>query len=128
MFQRVCDRCGEILKEPLVQFGIKNEEWSCDRCLTLRLSFCTTFRCYEKFPLQDGLQRLPDCPLHQLPEKHGRLIDAKALDFAFTDLRFNDDRTIRHWDDRKNWCLHGSEVESLIENAETIVEAEGDDG
>jgi len=27
MFQRVCDRCGEILKEPLVQFGIKNEEW-----------------------------------------------------------------------------------------------------
>lgn len=64
------------------------------------------------------------CPLHPLPVKHGRLIDAKALDFAFTDLRFNDDGTLRHWDARKNWCLHGSEVESLIENAETIVEAE----
>lgn len=27
MFQRVCDRCGKILKEPLIQFGNKNEKW-----------------------------------------------------------------------------------------------------
>ena len=71
-------------------------------------------------------KRSYDCPLLPLPEKHGRLIDAKALDYAFTDLRFNDDGSLRHWDDRKKWCLHGREVESLIENAETIVEAEGD--
>lgn len=69
-------------------------------------------------------KRHKDCPISPMPKKHGRLIDAKALDYAFTDLRFNDDRSLRHWDDRKNWCLHGSEVESLIENAETIVEAE----
>lgn len=69
----------------------------------------------------------PDwCPLRPLPEKHGRLIDAKVLDAAFTVLRFNDDGTLRHWDDRKNWCLHGGEVESLIADAPTIVEAEGE--
>lgn len=35
------------------------------------------------------------------------------------------DCPLRHWDDRKNWCLHGGEVESLIADAPTIVEAEG---
>lgn len=49
-----------------------------------------------------------------------RLIDADALDAAFTDLRFNADRTLKHWGDRQDWCLHGSEVEKLIENAPTV--------
>ena len=49
-----------------------------------------------------------------------RLIDADALDAAFTDLRFNTDRTMKHWGDRQDWCLHGSEVEKLIENAPTV--------
>jgi len=66
------------------------------------------------------------CPIRPLPEKHGRLIDIEALNTAFTGLRFNDDGTLRHWDDRKNWCLHGSEVENLIADAPTIVEAEGE--
>lgn len=70
--------------------------------------------------------RAKECPLLPLPEKHGRLIDAKVLNAAFTALRFNDDGTLRHWDDRKNWCLHGSEVESLIADAPTIVESEGE--
>lgn len=49
-----------------------------------------------------------------------RPIDADALDAAFTDLRFSADGTLAHWGDRPDWCLHGREVEKLIENAPTI--------
>lgn len=49
-----------------------------------------------------------------------RLIDADALDAAFTDLRFSADGTLAHWGDRPDWCLSGSAVEKLIENAPTI--------
>lgn len=69
-------------------------------------------------------QRLQDLAV-PLPEKHGRLIDADALDKAFTSLRFAGDGTLAHWDDRKNWCLHGSEIETILANAPTIVPAEG---
>ena len=27
MFQRVCDRCGEVLKENMIQFGNKVSDW-----------------------------------------------------------------------------------------------------
>ena len=60
-----------------------------------------------------------------LPKGHGRLIDADALDRAFTDLRFNSDGTLNHWGDRPGWCMHGYEVEKLIADAPTIIEAEG---
>lgn len=49
-----------------------------------------------------------------------RLIDADALDAAFTDLRFDADGTLAHWGDRPDWCLHGSEVEKLIHDAPTV--------
>lgn len=49
-----------------------------------------------------------------------RLIDADALDAAFTDLRFNADGTLAHWGDRPDWCLHGREVEKLIHDAPTV--------
>ena len=49
-----------------------------------------------------------------------RLIDADALDMAFTNLRFNKDMSLAHWGDRKDWCLHGHEVEKLIYDAPTI--------
>lgn len=62
-----------------------------------------------------------------IPEGHGRLIDADALDRAFTDLRFNSDGTLNHWGDRPGWCMHGYEVEKLIADAPTIVPAEGGD-
>lgn len=48
------------------------------------------------------------------------LIDRKALDAAFTMLRFDKDGNLAHWDDRKNWCMHGSEVEALISGAPTV--------
>lgn len=49
-----------------------------------------------------------------------RLIDADALDRAFTMLRFNDDKTLKHWGDRQDWCMSGQEVEDLINSAPTI--------
>ena len=49
-----------------------------------------------------------------------RLIDADVLDKAFTALRFTADGELAHWGDRKDWCLHGSEIEMLIANAPTI--------
>lgn len=49
-----------------------------------------------------------------------RLIDAVALDNAFTELRFNADGSLVHWGDRKDWCLHGSEIEKLIADAPTV--------
>lgn len=49
-----------------------------------------------------------------------RLIDADALDEALTALRFTTDGELAHWGDRKDWCLHGSEIEMLIANAPTI--------
>lgn len=48
-----------------------------------------------------------------------RLIDADALNMAFTMLRFNEDGTLRHWGDRQNWCLSGQEVEDLINSIPT---------
>ena len=49
-----------------------------------------------------------------------RLIDADALDNALTALRFNEDGELAHWGDRKDWCLHGSEIEKMIADAPTI--------
>lgn len=49
-----------------------------------------------------------------------RLIDADALDNAFTELRFNADGELAHWGDRKDWCLHGNEIEKLIADAPTV--------
>ena len=48
-----------------------------------------------------------------------RLIDADALNMAFTMLRFNEDGALRHWGDRQNWCLSGQEVEDLINSIPT---------
>lgn len=54
-----------------------------------------------------------------------RLIDADALDLAFTELRWcklpgAKEDTLAHWGDRKDWCLHGSEIEKLIADAPTV--------
>lgn len=49
-----------------------------------------------------------------------RLIDADALDEAFTRMRFDGKGEMQHWGDRKDWCLHGREMEKLIADAPTI--------
>ena len=48
------------------------------------------------------------------------LISRKALDDAFTELRWNEDGTLNHFGDRPDWCMHGSEVDKLIQNAPTV--------
>ena len=72
-------------------------------------------------------RRCDDCPLIEIPE-HGRLIDADALDDAFTDLRWTngDYKTeqLAHWGDRPNWCVKGSEAEYLFRTAPTVIEAD----
>lgn len=66
-------------------------------------------------------------PLIEIPT-HGRLIDADALDDAFTDLRWENgdykSGALRHWGDRPHWWLTGSEVENLINAAPTIIPAD----
>ena len=49
-----------------------------------------------------------------------RLIDANALNERFTNLRWTDDGELNHWGDRKDWCLHGHEIEKLIDECPTI--------
>lgn len=49
-----------------------------------------------------------------------RLIDADALDTAFTDLRWGIDGQLGHWGDRPDWNLHGYEIERLIRDAPTV--------
>lgn len=58
---------------------------------------------------------------------HGRLIDADALDRAFTGIRW-DNNGLAHWGDRKDWCLSGSEIEALISAAPTIIPADPAEG
>lgn len=68
----------------------------------------------------------PVCPLIELPP-HGDLIDRDALNNAFTGMRFNADGLLLHYGDREDWYLKGSEVETLITNATTIIESEGEE-
>lgn len=49
-----------------------------------------------------------------------RLIDADALDKAFSSLRLSRNGTVAHWGDRDDWCLKGRDVTKLIGNAPTI--------
>ena len=48
------------------------------------------------------------------------LISRKALDDAFTDLRWGVDGNLGHWGDRPDWCLHGHEIEHLIQSVPTV--------
>lgn len=70
------------------------------------------------------------CPLGELPEKHGRLIDGDAL-HALYESRWHDLQVL-NWDENPhaediqtgvNWCIN-----TLHDDLPTIVEAEGDDG
>ena len=48
------------------------------------------------------------------------LISRKALDDAFTDMRWKKDGTLAHFGDRPDWCMHGCEVAKLIQNAPSV--------
>lgn len=59
----------------------------------------------------------PDCPLAELPEKHGRLIDADAL----IREHFSPEHRIALSEANKAW------MQKIINDAPTIVEAEGEE-
>ena len=85
---------------------------SCYECkLDLRTNVCSAFNEWnEKHPYSTPYdRRLPDCPLAELPEKHGRLIDADALEYS---LGISDkDLYVKY---------------TLEEDAPTVIEAEGE--
>lgn len=72
----------------------------------------------------------PDwCPLIELPEKHGRLIDADALHVLFENqwhylqcLNWDENPTAEMKQTGINWCIN-----TLHDDAPTIIEAEGDE-
>lgn len=71
---------------------------------------------FWKLAKNGGVLRPDWCPLRPLPEKHGRLIDAGALDETFS--RHNDDGWQLTRGDHKR-------MESVLFEMPTIVEAEG---
>lgn len=74
-----------------------------------------------------GFECRPDwCPLHPLPEKHGRLIDGDALRGKMYHDAFETDSEMQRWD--SGCWIRYKMLEHNIDDAETIVAAEGDDG
>lgn len=64
------------------------------------------------------------CPLRPLPEKHGRLIDGDALRGKMYHDAFETDSKMQRWD--SGCWIRYKMFENNIDDAETIVEAEGD--
>lgn len=81
-------------------------------CASCRMAVCFAdtgrAKCYATLSYIDPERgkRSYDCPLRPLPEKHGRLIDADELEDVFYEF-------------------HHSQSAGYVQNAETIVEAEG---
>ena len=68
------------------------------------------------------------CPLTELPEKHGRLVDADALHVLFENqwhylqcLNWDENPKAETKQTGVNWCIN-----TLHDDAPTIIEAEGD--
>lgn len=66
----------------------------------------------------------PDwCPLVELPKKHGRLIDADELWKKMSKYTDNEGAKFPYGDDDS--MIHRDSACFMIENADTIIEAEG---
>ena len=85
---------------------------SCRECIDRRLGFRAYFGCIKGTVAPSSEERLPDCPLRPLPEKHGRLIDGDALMKTFAPRRFT--------------SVMGDAMR-ILDNWPTIVEAEGEE-
>ena len=81
---------------------------------------CTVVKGHKTVGAPYGMPRPEWCPLVELPEKHGRLIDADELldKMRCSNWRvsFNHDGTF----------LDISEFADIIRNIETVIEAEGE--
>lgn len=113
----------------VVVLGMEMPE-SCSSCDF----FYDAYRCTQlnyNFYYEDGepnvfAERLPDCPLRPLPEKHGRLIDDSRLRETFgmgerCDECKQDKRDCQYYQifTRMDFC-------GWLDDMETIVEAEGE--
>ena len=76
----------------------------------------TRLACYalRKWAEESGDVRLPDCPLVELPEKHGELIDRDALNLEY-EVQMADDWNTAH------------EIANCVKYAPTVIEAEGEE-
>lgn len=100
---------------------------NCSECpVALSGKYCRinkTYTTYIKLPIR------PDhCPLVELPEKHGRLVDADALHTLFKNqwhylqcLNWDENPTAEMKQTGINWCIN-----TLHDDAPTIIEAEGE--
>ena len=70
----------------------------------------------EKYLENDSEERRPDwCPLTEVKEPHGRLIDIKSVEYGkFTTVG----------NEYQRWW--NGALESIIDNAPTVIEAEGE--
>lgn len=60
-------------------------------------------------------ERHPDCPLVEIPTPHGRLIDIRSVE---------DGKFVTVGNDYQRWW--NGALESVIDNAPTVIEAEGE--
>lgn len=98
-----CDLCSESMDSE------RNVYWTCP---VLNMDV-------EKY------ERMEDCPLVEVPEPHGRLIDADALHKLFEDqwhylqvLDWNENPTAEAVQSGINWCIN-----TMHDDAPTIIPA-----
>lgn len=74
---------------------------------------------------ENGFESRPVwCPLRPLPKRHGRLIDGDAMREKMYHDAFETDSKMQRWD--SGCWIRYKMFENNIDDAETIVEAEGD--
>lgn len=90
---------------------------NCFDCLMSSFGLCNLI---EGAPIGNPLKRLDNCPLIELPP-HGHLIDADALSSKLTDLAECE------WNQSTGttWAEAFEEVDGFVQDAPTIIEAEG---
>ena len=88
--------------------------WDCDRDWETNCPLSASNEVYEEWKDVENEVRHPDCPIiGEIPDKHGDLIDRKALSDAIGKVITDRDRMIGTYDT----------IEQIIDDAETIVEA-----
>lgn len=96
---------------------------SCRKCQVMVGTFCQILN-IDVDPFYDGeTRRNRKCPLVEIPEKHGRLIDADELWERMLKYTDNEGAKFPYGDDDS--LIHRDSACFMIENAATIIEAEG---
>lgn len=68
-------------------------------------------------------EQYADCPLVELPEKHGRLVDVDELSKAMYHDAFESDTDLQKWD--SGCWIRYKMFENNRDNAPTVIESEG---